>query len=58
MYEAVDSGVPVLGLPLFYDQSRNINNLVDKGMAILLDLESVTKDTLLQTILELINNEK
>lgn len=58
MYEAVDSGVPVLGLPLFYDQSRNINHLVDAGMAILLNLESVTKDTLLKTILELINNEK
>lgn len=58
MYEAVDAGVPVLGFPLFYDQSRNLEHLVDAGMAIILNLESVTKDTLLKTILELINNEK
>jgi glucuronosyltransferase len=58
IYETVDAGVPVLGFPLFYDQHRNIANLVDAGMAISMDLLSVTKDTFLNSILELINNEK
>lgn len=58
VYEAVDAGVPVLGFPFFYDQPRNIDNLVNNGMAISMDLLSVTKDGLLNNILELVNNEK
>lgn len=58
IYEVVDAGVPVLGFPLFYDQPKNIDNLVEAEMAISMDLFSVQKDTLLQNILELITNEK
>lgn len=58
IYETVDAGVPVLGFPFFYDQHRNIANLVDAGMAISMELLSVTTDTFLNSILELINNEK
>ncbi|XP_025198643.1 UDP-glucuronosyltransferase 2B2-like isoform X1 [Melanaphis sacchari] len=58
VYEAVDAGVPVLGFPLFYDQPRNIDNLVEAGMGISMDLLTVQKDELLKNILELINNEK
>ncbi|VVC43589.1 UDP-glucuronosyl/UDP-glucosyltransferase [Cinara cedri] len=58
MHEAADAGVPVLGFPLFYDQHRNVENLVYAGMAISMDLFSVQKDTLLKNILELVNNEK
>lgn len=58
IYETVDAGVPVLGFPLFYDQHKNIANLVDNGMAISMELLSVSRDTILNSILELINNEK
>ncbi|XP_060838323.1 UDP-glucosyltransferase 2-like isoform X2 [Rhopalosiphum padi] len=58
VYETVDAGVPVLGFPFFYDQPRNIGNLVDAGMAISMDLYSVTKDMLLDAILQIINDEK
>ncbi|VVC36213.1 UDP-glucuronosyl/UDP-glucosyltransferase [Cinara cedri] len=58
VYEAVDAGVPVLGFPLFYDQPRNVENLVHNGMAISMDLLTVTKDSLLKAISELINDEK
>ncbi|CAI6352176.1 unnamed protein product [Macrosiphum euphorbiae] len=58
VYEAVDAGVPVLGFPLFYDQPRNIDNLVEAGMGISMDLLTLQKDELLTNILELINNEK
>lgn len=58
VYEAVDAGVPVLGFPVYFDQPRNIGNLVDAGMAISMDLLSVTKDTFLNSVLELLNDEK
>lgn len=58
VYEAVDAGVPVLGFPVFFDQPRNLKNLVDAGMAISLDLLSVSKDTFISSVTELINNEK
>ncbi|VVC43591.1 Hypothetical protein CINCED_3A007776 [Cinara cedri] len=56
VYEAVDAGVPVLGFPMFFDQPRNIEHLVDSGMAISMDLFSVTKDKLLNAINEMVNN--
>lgn len=58
VYETVDAGVPVLGFPLFYDQHRNIANLVNNGMAISMELLSVTKETFLNSVLELLNNKK
>jgi len=58
VYEAVDAGVPILGFPFFYDQPRNIDNLVNAGMAISMDLLSVTENTLLNAVLEIINNAK
>jgi len=58
VYEAVDAGVPVLGFPVFYDQQRNIDSLVNAGMAICMDLSSVTKETFLSTVLEIVNNDR
>jgi len=58
VYETVDAGIPVLGFPLFYDQPRNIANLVNAGMAISMDILSVKKDTFLRNVLDLVNDEK
>ncbi|CAI6348012.1 unnamed protein product [Macrosiphum euphorbiae] len=58
LYEAVDAGVPVLGFPLFGDQYRNIDNLVEAGMGISMEIYAVTKDTFLKNLLDLVNNEK
>lgn len=58
VYEAMDAGVPVLGFPIYFDQPRNIDNLVGAGMAISMDVLSVTKNTILNAILELVNNKK
>lgn len=58
LIEALDAGVPVLGFPLLGDQHRNIESLVDAGMAISLDRLTVTKDMFLNNILEILNNKK
>lgn len=57
IYEALDAGVPILGFPLFYDQPRNIENLVDSGMAISMELFSINIDTFHENVLELIKNK-
>lgn len=58
VYETVDAGVPVLGFPLYYDQPRNLQNLVDAGMAITMELISVTEQRFLHAIKELLYNKK
>ncbi|XP_060837325.1 UDP-glucosyltransferase 2-like isoform X3 [Rhopalosiphum padi] len=57
VYEAVDAGVPVLGFPLYYDQPRNVGNLVEAGMALSMDLLTVNKIAFLEKINELINDK-
>ncbi|XP_025201748.1 UDP-glucuronosyltransferase 2B7-like [Melanaphis sacchari] len=57
VYEALDGGVPVLGIPLFYDQPRNVEHLVLAGMAISMDFLSTTKEKLTNAISKLINDE-
>lgn len=50
LYEVVEAGVPVLGVPLFYDQPRNIQNLVDLGMGLSLDINNMTENTISSAI--------
>ncbi|XP_025419300.1 UDP-glucuronosyltransferase 2C1-like [Sipha flava] len=57
LYEAIDAGVPVLGFPLLLGQTRNIESLVSAGMAISMDLISMSNDTLLKSILNLLNDQ-
>jgi len=58
LYEVVDAGVPVLGVPLFYDQPRNIQNLVDLGMALSLDINSMTKTTITSALNRLLKDQR
>lgn len=58
LYEAIDAGVPVIGFPLFFDHWRNMKNLVDAGMAISMDLLSLSKDNFSNSVSELLSNEK
>lgn len=41
--EAKYYGVPVLGIPIFGDQSGNINMVVKEGWAVELDYSSLTE---------------
>ncbi|KPU80574.1 uncharacterized protein Dana_GF27075 [Drosophila ananassae] len=56
--EAIDSGVPMLGLPLFFDQIGNMHRVQQAGMAMVLDTNSLSAESLTSTILELIENPK
>lgn len=58
IYEALDAGVPILGFPIIGDQPRNIGHLVDTQMAISMDITTVTKDTFLKNVFELLNNKQ
>ena len=58
VYEAVDQGVPVLGVPLFFDQHKNVANLVSKGMALRQDIDKITKDRFKENIRRLLDDEK
>ncbi|XP_025195624.1 UDP-glucuronosyltransferase 1-5-like [Melanaphis sacchari] len=57
VYEVVDAGVPVLGIPLFCDQPRNIQNLVNLGMALSIEINSLTRTTLSEAINRLIKDQ-
>ncbi|KAI8045765.1 UDP-glucosyltransferase 2-like isoform X1 [Drosophila gunungcola] len=56
--EAVHSGVPMLGLPLFFDQFGNLQWAQLAGMGKVLDINSLNADTLTTTIRLLIENPK
>jgi len=58
LYEAIDGNVPILGFPLFGDQPKDIDSLVNAGIAIFMDILSVIKDAFLKNVVELLNNEK
>lgn len=53
--ETLYYGVPVIGIPLFADQHRNINMFVHKGMGVKLyymDLSEEVMDAALNTVLK------
>jgi len=58
MYEAVHNAVPVLALPLFYDQFTNAEKLVQRAkMGIKLDFDTLDNDQLANALNNLLNND-
>ncbi|VVC25660.1 UDP-glucuronosyl/UDP-glucosyltransferase [Cinara cedri] len=56
IYEAIDNDIPVLGIPVFFDQPHNIVNMVHWGAAVTLDHKTLTKDILVNAIKEMVTN--
>jgi len=56
--EAVDSGVPMLGLPVFFDQFIILQYVKQGGMAEVLDANALNSETLTKSIRELLENPK
>ncbi|XP_001982130.3 2-hydroxyacylsphingosine 1-beta-galactosyltransferase [Drosophila erecta] len=55
--EAVDSGVPMLGLPMFFDQFGNMRWGQLSGMAEVIDINSLNEDILTETIKYMLGNQ-
>ncbi|XP_044752181.1 UDP-glucosyltransferase 2-like [Coccinella septempunctata] len=54
--EAIHCGVPMLCLPLFADQYQNCRNMLDRGVAKTLEIETITKEKFSNVVGELIIN--
>ncbi|XP_057660080.1 UDP-glycosyltransferase UGT5-like isoform X1 [Diorhabda carinulata] len=55
-YEAIYHGVPILGLPVAWDQKRNIEEAARKGFAIRLNLIEFTEEAFSKALHELVTN--
>ncbi|CAL8324098.1 unnamed protein product [Merluccius merluccius] len=58
IYEAIYHGVPVLGLPLIFDQFDNMVRLEARGVAKVLDVTQLDVDTFTDALRELLDEEK
>nr|XP_023027752.1 UDP-glucuronosyltransferase 2B1-like [Leptinotarsa decemlineata] len=56
--EAVYFGVPILGIPTFWDQNKNIEEVVRRNMAIKLSLEDLTEETFGTALHQILNDKK
>ncbi|XP_077983085.1 2-hydroxyacylsphingosine 1-beta-galactosyltransferase-like [Glandiceps talaboti] len=56
VYEAIFHGVPVVGLPLYGDQFDNMARLTSKGMAVSVDIGTLTSDELYEAIKTVVEN--
>jgi glucuronosyltransferase len=56
--EAVYSGVPMVGIPLFGDQFHNVKNYEDEGILVRLDYTSITKEKVLKALREVLENPR
>lgn len=56
LYEAIYHGVPIVGLPLFGDQSDNLMHMKTKGAAVVLDINTMESKDLAEALKTVLNN--
>ncbi|XP_062393413.1 UDP glucuronosyltransferase 5 family, polypeptide G2 [Sardina pilchardus] len=56
LYEAIYHGVPVLGVPLLFDQTDNLVRLQARGAARMLDMASLTPELLVRALKDVLHN--
>lgn len=55
-HESIYYGVPMVGIPLMADQHFNIKTYVKKGVAIKIELQEITTETLTNAISQVLEN--
>jgi glucuronosyltransferase len=58
MQEAINRGVPLLGIPIFGDQSMNMGKAVSAGYGVMVEIGNVTEDSLTWAISEILENPR
>ncbi|XP_038847864.1 UDP-glucuronosyltransferase 2C1-like isoform X1 [Salvelinus namaycush] len=53
--EAIYHGVPIVGLPLIFDQPDNLHKMKARGAAKILDIFTISRDIFLQALQEVLN---
>jgi glucuronosyltransferase len=56
--EAAYRSVPVVGIPFFFDQKANIQKFLAKGLGVRLDYGTLTKESILSAVREILNNDR
>lgn len=56
--EAVYAGVPILGIPIFADQSTNVNSLKRLGAAEILNYDKISKELVLEKMMQILSNAR
>ncbi|XP_029456513.1 UDP-glucuronosyltransferase 2A2-like isoform X2 [Rhinatrema bivittatum] len=56
IYEAIYHGIPMVGLPLFADQPDNLAHMKAKGMAVVLDFNTLEEQDMVDALNTVINN--
>jgi glucuronosyltransferase len=58
MQEAINRGVPLLGIPIFGDQSLNMHKAVSAGYGVMVEYNNVTEESLTWGLRELLQVPK
>jgi glucuronosyltransferase len=56
--EAAYRGVPVVGIPFFLDQKSSAKKFLAKGLGVTLDYTTLTKESILSAVREILNNDR
>lgn len=58
VYESIHYGVPILGIPVLYDQFTNAAITEHLGIGLKIDYENITEELLLSSINKILNEKR
>ncbi|XP_046482543.1 UDP-glucosyltransferase 2-like isoform X1 [Neodiprion pinetum] len=56
--EAIHAGVPIIGIPFFFDQSSNVMGYVQRGFGVYLSYKDISKVSFSKALREVLSNPK